>query len=121
VVRENISNSKREVRYRLGGVEQNLLKLSCNDFAFLAEEIQTQKAEDYRNQMEMQSFNAWQQLSFKGVLKKGTSFERYKKQLGLGSVKTTKIDKREKEEVLKTASLIHERIQREQNGKQKNI
>jgi hypothetical protein len=74
--------------------------------------------------MEMQSFNAWQQLSAKGLLKKGTSFDKYKKQLGLGSLKTTKIDKREKEELFKTASFIHERVQkaqREQNGKQKNI
>jgi len=83
--------------------------------------LNEKESKEYRNQMEAVSFNAWQQLSAKGALKKGTSFEKYKKQLGLGDTKSSKIDKQEKEYVLKTANSIAEIIQRVQNGKQKNI
>jgi len=83
--------------------------------------LNEKESKEYRNQMEAVSFNAWQQLSAKGALKKGTSFEKYKKQMGLGDPKSSKIGKQAKKEVVKTALTIHQRVQRLQNVKQKNI
>jgi len=83
--------------------------------------IQEKDVKEHRDRLEAVSFNAWQQLSAKGLVKKGTTFEKYKKQLGLGDPKLSKINKQEKEKVVKTALSIFERLQRLQNGKQKNI
>jgi hypothetical protein len=83
--------------------------------------ISSKKVEEYENQLEMESFNAWQQLIVKGLLKKGTSFSKYKKDLGLVSTKPQKIDKSNKAEAVKACGSIVERLQEAKNGGKKNI
>jgi len=79
--------------------------------------IQEEESKEYRGRMTAVSFNAWQQLSAKGLIKKGTSFEKYIKPFGLGDPKSNKINKQEKESTVKTAFSILQRLQRLSNGK----
>jgi len=83
--------------------------------------IQEKEFKEHRARLEAVSFNAWQQLSAKGVLKRGTSFEQYKKQLGLGTPESSKVYKQEKTAVAKNAITIIAQLQKVKNGKQKNI
>jgi len=76
--------------------------------------IAKEKAENFRQKMEVSSFGAWQILQNRGYKRK---WEDHKKMLGLNPVKSREIQKSEIEEIRSAAMSIHERVLRlQKNG-----
>lgn len=100
------------VRFNLGGVEKRFLELAHSDFVFLAEELATRQVKEKRDKLEAVSFGTFQILQTKGLK---STWEKYKKDLGLAEPRSLKASKSEKEEAVKNATSIIEILNRTKN------